>query len=84
MNEKMMLMNAIKKYDFALYELNLYLDTHPRCQSALAHFGKYRDLRNKAIDEYTRKYGPLTADKTNIEEGWKWAEGPWPWQKEGN
>lgn len=84
MNDRYMLMDVIKKYDFALYELNLYLDTHPGCRKALAQFSKYRDLRNKAADEYTMKYGPLTALQTNTDGVWKWSEGPWPWQKEGN
>lgn len=82
MSEKNALMKVIKKYDFALYELNLYLDTHPRCMNALAYFKKYQDLRNKAVNEYTEKFGALTADQTNADEGWKWAEGPWPWQRE--
>ena len=84
MNEKDMLMRAIKKYDFALYELNLYLDTHPHCSNALAYFRKYKDLRDKAVEEYNKKYGPVTADQTNTDEGWKWVDEPWPWQQEGN
>lgn len=82
MNEKNTLMKVIKQYDFALYELNLYLDTHPKCMNALAYFKKYQDLRRKAVDEYTHKYGPITADQTNTDEGWKWTNAPWPWQKE--
>lgn len=81
MNEKNALMKVIKQYDFALYELNLYLDTHPKCMNALAYFKKYQDLRRKAVDEYTQKYGPITADQTNTDEGWKWTNAPWPWQK---
>lgn len=86
MSEKTALMNAIKKYDFALYELNLYLDTHPKCMNALAYFKKYQDLRRKAAEEYTQKFGPVTADQTNTENGWSWVNDPWPWQyqKEGD
>ena len=82
MNEKNALMKVIKQYDFALYELNLYLDTHPKCMNALAYFKKYQDLRRKAVDEYTQKYGPITANQTNTDEGWKWTNAPWPRQKE--
>ena len=42
MNERQRLLNKIKKYDFSLKELNLYLDTHPDCRRALALFNNYR------------------------------------------
>ena len=35
------LLRAIQMYDFYLYELNLYLDTHPNDNQALALFKKY-------------------------------------------
>ncbi|MBE6851907.1 MAG: spore coat protein CotJB [Ruminococcus sp.] len=84
MNEKTALMKMIKKYDFALYELNLYLDTHPKCMNALACFKKYQDLRGKAVEEYTQKYGPITADQTDTSQGWGWVNEPWPWQRESD
>ena len=65
MNERKMLMNKIKKYDFALKELNLYLDTHPNCRRALAMFKKYKELRSAAMDEYVCKFGPVTPDQNN-------------------
>lgn len=84
MSESTALMNTIRKYDFALNELKLYLDTHPHCANALSYFKKYRELRDKARDEYIRKYGPITADQTNTNEGWCWIKEPWPWEKEAN
>ena len=35
LHEKQRLMAMIRKYDFVLYELQLYLDTLPRCREAL-------------------------------------------------
>ena len=35
MNERNILLGKIKKYDFTLKELNLYLDTHPNCDGLL-------------------------------------------------
>ncbi len=84
MNDEAKLLNIIRKYAFAIYELSLYLDTHPKCKDALAYFQKYKDLYNKAYAEYTEKYGPLTADQTNPTNGWAWVKGPWPWERSAN
>jgi len=81
MNEQKMLLSKIKKYDFTLKELNLYLDTHPNCRRGLAMFQKYRKLRENAVDEYTRKFGPLTPDQVNNSERWTWTDDPWPWER---
>ena len=81
MNERNMLLNKIKKYDFTLKELNLYLDTHPHCQRALAMFAKYRDLKSACEAEYTEKFGPITAEQSNTEHHWTWIDDPWPWER---
>lgn len=81
MNEKMRLMKKIKEYDFALKELNLYLDTHPNCRRALALFKQYKELRKKAADEYVSKFGPIIPEQSNDDQHWAWIEDPWPWER---
>ncbi len=81
MNERAMLMNKIKKYDFALKELNLYLDTHPDCRRALALFDKYRNMKKAAEEEYMNKFGPITAEQSCNNEHWTWIDDPWPWER---
>ena len=81
MNEKARLRRKIKEYDFALKELNLYLDTHPNCRRALALFKKYKDLRKKAFDEYISQFGPITPEQSNDDQYWSWIEDPWPWER---
>ncbi|MBR1592345.1 MAG: spore coat protein CotJB [Ruminococcus sp.] len=81
MNEKNRLLAVIKKYDFALKELNLYLDTHPNCRRALSLFNQYRANKDKAVNEYTSKYGSLTAEQNNNSERWAWVDDPWPWER---
>lgn len=80
MNSQTLLMKRIKEYDFTLKELNLYLDTHPRCRNALAMFRKYKMLREEAVKEYTNKYGPITPEQSNDLQRWQWVEGPFPWE----
>ena len=81
MNEQRMLLSKIKKYDFTLKELNLYLDTHQNCRRALAMFQKYKELRENAADDYSRKYGPLTPEQAYDDEHWTWIDDPWPWER---
>ena len=81
MNEKNMLLSRIKKYDFTLKELNLYLDTHPNCRSALSMFRKYRELRRDAVQEYNKRFGPLTPEQVTDTQSWTWVEDPWPWER---
>jgi len=80
-NEKNALLMKIKKYDFTLKELNLYLDTHPDCRRALAMFSKYKKLRENALNEYVSRFGPLTPEQSEDTEHWSWTDGPWPWER---
>lgn len=76
------LMREIQEVNFALVDLNLYLDSHPDCKMALDFF---RDMQIKYANleaEYEMKFGPLTAFDTNTEQGWAWINGPWPWELE--
>ncbi len=81
MNDRRALLNKIKKYDFTLKELNLYLDTHPECRRALAMFRRYKELRKKAIDEFNDRFGPLTPEQVTNGEHWLWTDDPWPWER---
>ncbi|WP_297956864.1 spore coat protein CotJB [uncultured Ruminococcus sp.] len=81
MNERNMLLGKIKKYDFTLKELNLYLDTHPNCRRALAMFRKYKELRSDAAEEYTRRFGPITPEQVSDSRRWTWVDDPWPWER---
>lgn len=81
-NDKSKLLKAIQMYDFSLYELNLYLDTHPNCKHALAYFRKYSALKNQAVQEYTQRYGSITAEDLNPDAtSWEWATSPFPWER---
>ena len=86
MNEKQRLcLKRIRICDFVLYELALFLDTHPDCCEALELFHKYYEMRTNAVEEYTRQFGPLVMhDAHNNTHKWCWIKGPWPWEREAN
>lgn len=75
-------LRKVQMYDFALTDTGLFLDTHPDNRAALAF---YRDTREKyleAREAYEDCFGPLTAEATDVENGWSWVETPWPWEME--
>ena len=77
------LLHAIQMYDFYLYELNLYLDTHPNDSQALSLFKKYTALKNSSYETYIEKYGPITANQSTGE-CFNWVNNPWPWERSAN
>ncbi|MBU9736865.1 spore coat protein CotJB [Diplocloster agilis] len=78
------LLHYIDMVSFAVDDVLLYLDTHPCDQDALAYFNDYSRMRNDALEEYARLYGPLTVDTaTGCSRSWEWINQPWPWQEGG-
>lgn len=82
MNEREVLLKRVQVCDFALNDAALFLDTHPNDKDALAFYGKYKEMRAKAAEEYKAKYGPIERGDYNGGSHWEWVDGPWPWQKE--
>lgn len=79
------LLQWINVVSFAVNDAQLFLDTHPDCEEALAYFYEYSRLRNEALEEYAKYYGPLTVDTTqeSCADRWSWINEPWPWQEGG-
>ena len=82
MNEQADLLTYIDALGFATIDLNLYLDNFPDDKKALELFNQYRNLKEQYMDEYERKYGPLTLSSDSLNTfPWAWKNGPWPWEK---
>lgn len=84
MNERHELLCTIQQYDFVLYDLQLYLNSHPKCTEAMQKYRKYKALRKAAEEQYIKLYGPITAEQSDTENKWNWIDDPWPWEKEAN
>ena len=52
------LLMQIGHASFAVDDVKLYLDTHPRDQEALDFFYEYNKKRNQLLKEYAKYYGP--------------------------
>ncbi len=70
--------------DFAIKELNLYLDTHANDQEVLQLYWSYIKLAKEGREKYQKMYGPLTSNDLTPEDGYAWLKDPWPWDIGGN
>lgn len=77
---KPQLLRFIDQVSFAVVDISLYLDTHPKDEDAINYFNHYSGLRRRALKEYEENYGPLTIDTARPEQTWQWATQKWPWE----
>lgn len=74
------LLKIITDASFALDDTKLFLNTHPDCYEALKYYADYQKIRHIAMQEYTYKYGPMSAYDVKINDKWSWGKEPWPWE----
>ncbi|ROR28375.1 spore coat protein JB [Mobilisporobacter senegalensis] len=81
MNEREKLLHYITAVSFAIDDCVLYLDTHPYDKEALEYYSVHKELRKKALKQYTENFGPLLNDNVDVSCGkWTWIDQPWPWE----
>lgn len=78
------LAEQIRALCFVKTELELYLDTHPNCRTAIDYYHRTVDELKRLTEEYENTVGPLTAMGNVSTDQWRWVEGPWPWQQAGD
>ena len=76
--------NAIEKrigaYQFALYDLSLYLDSHPCDTAAMQLREVYKTRLCQLINEYEQHYGKYVNTMADVQDSWtEWVKDPWPW-----
>jgi spore coat protein JB len=76
------LLYKIMEMDFAINDLNLYLDLHPEDEMVYEKFKKYAKECMLLKDEYAKTYGPLTLQETTGKT-YNWINNPWPWDNDG-
>ena len=83
MNEQSRLRRRISSIQFAMWELHLYLDSHPYCAEAAKKLAEYREQYRKLKTDYEDQYGPLNETYRDTSR-WAWISDPWPWETEAN
>ena len=80
-NERTKLLKDIQRYNFAAYDLGLYLNTHPTDKRAIAMHHELTVKLNAITDDFQRKFGPLTRSASKNHDTWDWISDPWPWEE---
>ena len=81
-DERQQLLLRIYETDFAIKDLNLYLDLHKEDQNMYETFKNYVNKYNNYKSEYERKYGPLCLESIDSPT-YAWINNPWPWDNMG-
>lgn len=77
-NEREKLLFEVQKYDFAINDLNLYLDLYPNDSYVFNLLKKFIVQYKKHKEVYEQKYGLLCLDDSTSNK-YDWLESPWPW-----
>ncbi len=80
--ERAQMLRKVQEAEFAAYDLMLYLDTHPNCQTALTKYKEAVEKSRQYRREFEAAYGPLTAAASSSAAPWQWIKNPWPWNKQ--
>ena len=80
--EREALLYAIMEIDFAINDLNLYLDLCPENGQIYEKFKKYNEECIRLKDEYSKTYGPLSLEDATGK-NYNWLNNPWPWDSFG-
>ncbi|MGE5551294.1 MAG: spore coat protein CotJB [Bacteroidota bacterium] len=79
--EQLALLKEIQAVEFTCVDLNLYLDTHPCDERALADYNANVQQLACLKNEYTQRYGPLMHfGQEPVCGQWSWICEPWPWE----
>ncbi|MGI6486626.1 MAG: spore coat protein CotJB [Tepidanaerobacteraceae bacterium] len=73
------LLREIQAVDFAIYELALFLDTHPNDRKALENHNNLVARSRQLKAQYEDRFGPLRLDSPS-RFPWQYINDPWPWE----
>lgn len=80
-NEQAKMLTQLDSLCFATTDLNLYLDVFPEDKDMIQLFNQYRTQENLLMEEYQRKFGPITlSSNANNTYPFIWINSPWPWE----
>lgn len=82
-NEQEELLFNLNQIQFAMHELNLYLDNYPNDRNTLNTFMTYKNMYNNLLNEYENKYEPIIINGVNDNNTpftWENSPSPWDWR----
>lgn len=81
-SERERLLNELRSYKLAAYDLALFLNTHPTDKRALAMHKSLSEKARAAEEQFQKQFGPLTMSGVTNTECWDWINSPWPWEEQ--
>ena len=69
---------------FAAFDTQLYLDTHPDDITAMRMINKYHNNFEEYKKQFEAAFGPISSDSAVVCDKWTWVDDPWPWEMEAN
>lgn len=80
MDNQMQARRMLLAKEFSIWELGLYMDTHPGDATALQLRQQYQQDLEKMKKDYEAHYGPLEMTSDDVRGShWTWVDNPWPW-----
>ncbi len=79
MSNREAMLKKLSAVQFAVWEIHLYLDTHPWDLAMLEKHHKMCQKYAVLKNEYEEKFCGLTPKSAT---GVEWLKGPWPWEIE--
>lgn len=81
---KNQLKRKIYEVDFAIYELILFLDTHPTSQKAMELLKEYRKTKEELLKIYEMNFGKWIIEHSDVSANgcFEWLKSPWPWEND--
>ena len=83
MSEEQLLRKRYYAAQFPVWEVHLFLDTHPNNKEAAPRLEEHQGRAAQLNREFEEKYGPI-GEMGPSTSRWAWVSGPWPSEKEGN
>lgn len=83
-NKRDELLLKIQYHNFALKDLNLYLDLYPNDTNMLKEYHVINTNLKKLKEQYEKEYELLLQNDITNKSKWVWINNPWPWDKGGN
>lgn len=80
-NEEYLMLLDIQKLQFAIYDLALYLDTHPNDPVALFKHKAYTDQLMQLRNAYESRFGIMSVMGQETGDTWRYINSPWPWER---
>lgn len=75
----------LNQIQFAMHELNLYLDVYPNDANIMRQFVAYRNTYNDLLNQYENRYGALNVNSTSLNSvPFGWVDQTWPWERSAN